>query len=224
MAEHHCHVTKCETPCPPRHLMCQRHWAMVPGNLRNGVNLYFNPTQCRTQGKRDLPSSAWLKAARAALNYVSKLEGNWHAPRGLEPVPSAASPETGVTVVNWVNDVLDQASMQSRAYDRTFEMLKILKADPSTPGWTYWRDRVLAEIDGTIEVASPIGEKGTPDCGMGECRYVEREGARPCGRCRCDDCANCGVAIRPGYHRKHLPWCPQQDWIPEHHRKALDKV
>lgn len=72
--KHHCHVNKCQTRTEPRLLMCARHWAMVPIEMRADVNKAFNPEQC---SKRVRPSMEWLTAARAALNYVAKLEGTF---------------------------------------------------------------------------------------------------------------------------------------------------
>lgn len=34
---HTCHIPGCETPCPPRHLFCGTHWAMVPRDLQDEV-------------------------------------------------------------------------------------------------------------------------------------------------------------------------------------------
>lgn len=72
--KHHCHVNKCQTTCAPSMLMCSKHWAMVPVSLRMPVVSNYRSGQCADRR----PSKEWLKAARAALNHVAKLEGNFH--------------------------------------------------------------------------------------------------------------------------------------------------
>jgi len=60
-----------------------------------------------------------------------------------------------------------------------------------------------------------------PDCGDNSCLYAKNKGGmRTNGGCRCDDCPQCGAAIRPRLPQNHHPWCPHQDWVPEHHRKV----
>jgi hypothetical protein len=69
-------------------------------------------------------------------------------------------------------------------------------------------------------------ELPTPDCGDNSCRYAKRpiRGMRTNGGCRCDDCEACGSSIRPGSPQKHKAWCPEKDWIPEHHRPRAELV
>jgi hypothetical protein len=59
------------------------------------------------------------------------------------------------------------------------------------------------------------------DCGDSSCRYAPRplRGMRTNGGCRCDACPACGGYIRPGSPGRHTSWCPQQGWLPEHHRE-----
>lgn len=58
-------------------------------------------------------------------------------------------------------------------------------------------------------------------CLSSSCRYAtDRTGQHVNGPCRCDECGPCGARIRPGYPGKHHEWCPQTDWVPEHHRKT----
>lgn len=66
---HVCHVEGCETPVPPRMLMCRPHWSKVPPEMQAAVYDSFNPKQCRRGGP--VPTREWLIAARAALNYVA---------------------------------------------------------------------------------------------------------------------------------------------------------
>lgn len=57
-----------------------------------------------------------------------------------------------------------------------------------------------------------------PDCGDNSCLYAKNKGGmRTNGGCRCDQCPDCGVPIRPNApHRKHRAWCPQPNWVPDH--------
>lgn len=73
MAEHTCHAEGCTTPCPPRHLMCGRHWRMVPPRLQRAVLATFNPRQCSPRsGVR--PSRAWHDAANRAIAAIAGQE------------------------------------------------------------------------------------------------------------------------------------------------------
>lgn len=82
--KHTCHAYKCDKHVHPSHLMCVRHWNMVPADIRRRVLTHFEPNQCET--KR--PSMEWLKAAREAVNFVTKAEGNWETP--IRPAPSTS--------------------------------------------------------------------------------------------------------------------------------------
>jgi hypothetical protein len=68
---HHCHATGCGQACPPRLLMCRRHWFMVPAGLRAAVLAAYRPGQEITK----TPSPEWLAAARAAIRAVETIEG-----------------------------------------------------------------------------------------------------------------------------------------------------
>lgn len=71
---------------------------------------------------------------------------------------------------------------------------------------------------------TPAGCRCTapPDCGSSSCRYTaSKAGMRTNGHCRCDECAECGRAIRPPFQgpaHTHQLWCSRPDWIPAHHR------
>lgn len=54
--------------------MCQKHWAMVPTKIQVRVKTYFRPGQL---GGGMRPHPEWMKAAREAINHVTKAEGNW---------------------------------------------------------------------------------------------------------------------------------------------------
>jgi hypothetical protein len=64
-----------------------------------------------------------------------------------------------------------------------------------------------------------------PDCGDNSCLYAKnKKGMRTNGGCRCDICPKCGYrTCHPKSPKKHYKWCPQQDWLPEHHRSRLNE-
>jgi len=70
LTPHHCHARGCATSCPPEHLMCARHWRMVPSDLQRAVWATYRPGQC--DDKR--PSAAWHAAADAAIAHVAERE------------------------------------------------------------------------------------------------------------------------------------------------------
>jgi hypothetical protein len=62
--------------------------------------------------------------------------------------------------------------------------------------------------------------KVPPDCGDNSCLYADpRTGMRTNSGCRCDECPKCGGHVRPGRPVGHRKWCPQRDWVPEHHKE-----
>lgn len=69
--KHTCHVPKCEVIVLPKMLMCSNHWTMVPEKLQFNVYETFNKKQCT---KEIRPTTEYLKAARAAINFIVNLE------------------------------------------------------------------------------------------------------------------------------------------------------
>lgn len=69
--EHTCHAARCETPCPPRLLMCPGHWRMVPKAMQDAVYAAYRPGQ----GTRSIPSDDWFVAAFTAIAEVAEAEG-----------------------------------------------------------------------------------------------------------------------------------------------------
>lgn len=67
---HTCHARDCATEVPPKMLMCQPHWFMVPKSIRDRVWQTYNAGQERTKN----PSRAWHAAADAAIDAVHKFE------------------------------------------------------------------------------------------------------------------------------------------------------
>lgn len=80
--KHHCHAIGCETAIPPKLLMCRRHWAMVPVELRFDVIRHYRRGQC--DDKR--PSREWALAATRARLAVAELEGRAEAVKWLRGV------------------------------------------------------------------------------------------------------------------------------------------
>jgi hypothetical protein len=67
---HHCHALGCPAEVRPTLLMCAKHWALVPVDLRMSVVRNYRRGQC--DDKR--PSKEWLAAARKAIQYVAAYE------------------------------------------------------------------------------------------------------------------------------------------------------
>lgn len=68
---HTCHAEGCNKACPPKHLMCGRHWAMVPQPQKNEIWRHYRPGQ--EQDKR--PSPEYLAVMKATIDTVARLEG-----------------------------------------------------------------------------------------------------------------------------------------------------
>ena len=67
---HTCHATNCQTPVPPKRLMCRTHWYMVPQNLRDAIWVTYRPGQEITKDA----SPEYLAAARRAIDAVTDNE------------------------------------------------------------------------------------------------------------------------------------------------------
>ena len=68
--KHTCHAIHCEIEISPSLLMCGRHWARVPSELRVLIWKHYRPGQ--EQDKR--PSLAYLEAMRRAIRAVASVE------------------------------------------------------------------------------------------------------------------------------------------------------
>lgn len=75
MSDHRCHAHDCKAPCPPRHLMCARHWRMVPKPIQRLVWDTYRPGQERDK----IPTRAYLAAQRMACAAVAGIEGDLEA-------------------------------------------------------------------------------------------------------------------------------------------------
>ncbi len=67
---HRCHAIECDTPVPPRLLMCARHWRMVPRKLQRRVWATYRPGQEIDKQ----PSAEYLEAQQAAVAAVRQRE------------------------------------------------------------------------------------------------------------------------------------------------------
>lgn len=93
MTAHTCHAEGCPAPCRPEHLMCRKHWSMVPQPLQTAVYNAYAPGQCDDGGPA--PSAVWLDAARHAIAAVAGQEGRPYRRR---------SRLTGETIDSGVDD------------------------------------------------------------------------------------------------------------------------
>ena len=73
--KHTCHARECKTECPRAHLMCKRHWFMVPKEIRDRVWATYQPGQENLDDENaPIPSDAWHRAADDAINAVANKE------------------------------------------------------------------------------------------------------------------------------------------------------
>jgi hypothetical protein len=68
---HVCHADGCEVEVPPIMLMCKRHWAMVPVQIRTEIWRTYIPGQ---ESRKD-PSEEYLNAYHEAVEAVALKEG-----------------------------------------------------------------------------------------------------------------------------------------------------
>jgi hypothetical protein len=87
---HRCHALGCTAPCPPKHLMCPGHWALVPTDLQAEV---YRTASLRGKA-RDKTWAAWWRASHRAMAAVRLLE----------------RPDLGEQVQKWLDHQLDMAA------------------------------------------------------------------------------------------------------------------
>lgn len=64
---HKCHAIGCKASCKPEHLMCARHWAMLPQPRKDSVLREYKKGQCENS---PTPSPQWHDAADAAIYWI----------------------------------------------------------------------------------------------------------------------------------------------------------
>jgi hypothetical protein len=74
--QHVCHAVGCHVPVARSRLMCIEHWFMVPTAMRKRIWVTFVPGQEVSRK----PSREYVEAARDAINYVARLEGQRELP------------------------------------------------------------------------------------------------------------------------------------------------
>lgn len=63
---HTCHLPSCREACPPAHLMCRKHWRMVPSDLAKEVY-----DTVKRRGRRcDETWAPWWRAQALAIDHV----------------------------------------------------------------------------------------------------------------------------------------------------------
>lgn len=70
MADHHCHALGCKASCPPRWLMCAKHWRKVPRDIQAEVYA----TVVKRGRYIDETWSPWWRAQAKAIAHVAFLE------------------------------------------------------------------------------------------------------------------------------------------------------
>lgn len=71
MTAHTCPAVDCGEPCPPKMLICPKHWVIVPKNLRNALLRHWRRDQHRDQR----PSLAYVDASHRAIAAIARAEG-----------------------------------------------------------------------------------------------------------------------------------------------------
>jgi len=68
---HKCAVSTCKKTIPARHLMCPRHWCMVPQHIATDIyREYFTG-----QRKGTHPTREYAEQVKAALDHIATKEG-----------------------------------------------------------------------------------------------------------------------------------------------------
>lgn len=72
--EHHCHAIGCNTPCPPRWLMCKRCWRLVPAEIQREV---YRTVELRGDAC-DATWAPWWRAQALAIAAVhAQVNSEW---------------------------------------------------------------------------------------------------------------------------------------------------
>lgn len=68
MNEHTCHARGCISVVPPKLFMCRAHWYALPKEHRDAIWATYR----RGQEVTKTPSDDYLRAARAAIQYLAE--------------------------------------------------------------------------------------------------------------------------------------------------------
>ena len=82
---HTCHAIGCNAPCKPEHLMCKKHWAMVPASRKEAVYREYRSGQCNLN---PMPSPQWHDAADCAIYWVHIMELRAKLKELKRPIPT----------------------------------------------------------------------------------------------------------------------------------------
>ena len=66
--KHACHAIACDSPCPPAHLMCRKHWAMVTPETQSEV---YRTVKLRGGGVNKTWAPWWRAQAEAIVEVAS---------------------------------------------------------------------------------------------------------------------------------------------------------
>lgn len=68
--KHICHAKKCTQEVPPKMFMCNKHWFMLPKQLRDLVWKVYVPGQ---EIRKD-PTPEYLKISNFSIDYIALME------------------------------------------------------------------------------------------------------------------------------------------------------
>ena len=77
--QHQCHAIKCHIIVAPKLLMCQKHWALVPPQLKSDIWKHYR----KSQEVDKKPSVEYLHAMRRAIRAVSNIERSINENTGI---------------------------------------------------------------------------------------------------------------------------------------------
>jgi len=110
--KHLCHALKCATPVPPRLLMCNRHWHLLPKPARDLIWHYYEDGQ---EHRKD-PSAAYLLAQSCAVTIValrervlSPITARKHIVSCLACYNGSAEDQDNILAGMQIDELLDEA-------------------------------------------------------------------------------------------------------------------
>lgn len=88
---HTCHALGCSVEVPPALFMCKPHWYKLPKSMRDAVWRDYRAGQEIDK----LPSRQYVETARAAIDYIARLEGKRAAPAVCQAIGCSEAPADG---------------------------------------------------------------------------------------------------------------------------------